>query len=87
MRTGLTPGPPLTSITLSVGVISRLASLNGLRIGSTCSTPGNGLERLNLQLVLLTDDADDGAHLALAQVRFEAQLADAIQNVIDLLGR
>ena len=71
-------------ITLSVAN-SRLASLNGLRIGSTCSTPGMADERLGLQLVLVADDADDGALLAPAEVRLEAQLANALQDVVDLL--
>ena len=66
---------------------SRLASLNGFRIGSTCSTPGNGRQRLGLQLVLVADDADDGALFAAAEMRFEAQFADALQDVVDLLVR
>ena len=48
---------------------------------------GNGLQRLGLELVLVADDADDGALLAPAEVRLEAQLADAFENVFDLLVR
>src|SRR5262249_8538383 len=41
---------------------------------------GDGRERLGLQLVLVADDADDGAQLALAEVGLEAQLADAVED-------
>ena len=46
---------------------------------------GDGGQRLGLQLVLVADDADDGALLALAEVRLEAQFLDAFQDVLDLL--
>ena len=36
-------------------------------------------------LSLVADDADDGAQLAPAQVRLEAQLLDALEDVVDLL--
>ena len=62
---------------------SRLASLNGLHDRQNLLHAGNGLERLGLQLVFIADDADDRAMLALAEVRLEAQLADALQNVVD----
>ncbi len=46
---------------------------------------GNGRQRLGPELVLVADDADDGADLAAAEVRLETQLADAFENVLDLL--
>src|SRR5262249_55900199 len=45
---------------------------------------GDGGQRLALELVLVADDADDGALLAAAEVRLEAQLLDVFQDVLDL---
>ena len=44
----------------------------------------DGGQRLGQELVLVADDADDGAQLAFADVRLEAQLPDALQDVVDL---
>ena len=76
-----------TTTTVSAWCISRLASLNGLRIGSTCSTPANRGQRLDLEFLLVADDADDGALLAAAEMRFEAQFLDVFQDMLDLLRR
>src|SRR5262249_62143236 len=46
---------------------------------------GDGRQRLGLQLVLVADDADDGAQRAAAEVRLEAQFLDTLQDVLDLL--
>ena len=53
-------------------------------IGITCSTPAIACKGSGMQLVLVADDADDGAMLALADVRLEAELVDAVEDVIDL---
>src|SRR5579875_356561 len=45
---------------------------------------GNGRQRFGPQFVLFADDANDGALLALTEVRSKSQLADAIENVLDL---
>src|SRR5262249_45917984 len=47
---------------------------------------GNGGERLGLELVLIADDADDGAVFAAADVWLEAQLRDALEDVVDLFA-
>src|SRR5205823_1708701 len=45
---------------------------------------GDGRQRLDLELLLVADDADDGALLAAADVRLEPQFADALLDVLDL---
>ena len=78
---------PLTSKTESSRWNSRLASLNGLRIGTTCSTPGDRLQGLDLELLLVADDADDRPRDPLAEVGREAQGLDPLEDVLDHLGR
>ena len=64
---------------------SRLASLNGFRIGSTCSTPGMAASGSACSLV--------SSPMTPMMVRcsprltcgLEAQLADALEDVVDLL--
>ena len=47
----------------------------------------NRLERLDLQLGLVADHADDRARNPLAQVGRETQGRDPIENMVDNLGR
>ena len=48
---------------------------------------GDRLQGLDLQLVLVADDADDRPRDALAQVGREAQGLDPLEDVLDHLGR
>ena len=61
--------------TVSVGVKFPAGQLERLEDRQHLLDAGDGRQRLGLQLVLVADDADDGAQLALAEVRLEAQLA------------
>ena len=76
--------PCLTSTTVSSGVELAAGQLERLQDRQHLLDAGDGRQRLGLQLVLVADDADDGAMLAPAEVRLEAQLADALEDVVDL---
>src|SRR5262249_30196158 len=69
----------ITFVTLTASELERLED------GQHLLNAGNGLERLGLELVLIADDADDGAVLAAAEMGLETQLLDALQDVVDLL--
>ena len=45
---------------------------------------GNRFERLRLHLAFIANDADDGAMLAGRNVRLQAKLLDALDDMIDL---
>ena len=47
----------------------------------------DGGQRLDLEFVLIPDDADDGPQLALTDMGTISQLLNALQDVIDLLRR
>src|SRR5438876_11984234 len=61
--------------------------LERLHDGQDLFHTGNGGQRLGLEFVLVADNADDGAVLALADVRLESQLHNPVEDVIDLLAR
>ena len=77
-----TPRP--TSTTESSAWNSRLASLNGLRIGTTCSTPGIAWSGSVAKLVLVADDADDGPLDAPADLVLEAHFLHFLADVLEL---
>ena len=83
-RRSCSPAAPSTTdvlrVELAAGQLERLQDRQHLL------DAGNGGQRLGLQLVLVADDADDGALLAPAEVRLEAELRDALEDVIDLLA-
>ena len=64
---------------------SRLASLNGLVIGTTALDPLDRLERLGLDFLFIADHADDGPHYPPAQVGRQPKLLDPGHDVADHL--
>ena len=87
MRDRLDAGPtsPPTMTTVSAWCNLAAGELERLEDRQHLFDAGDGRQRLGLQLALVADDADDGALLAAAEVRLEAQFADALQDVVDLL--
>jgi len=59
--------------------------LEWLQDGQNLLDAWNGGQRLHLQFILVADHADDGAQLALAQMRSIAKLLNAFQDVVELL--
>ena len=51
----------------------------------TSATPGIARKRRDLQLGLVADHADDRAIRAAAQMGFQAERFDALDDVVDLL--
>ena len=68
-------------VELAAGELERLQDRHDLL------DPGDRLQRLDLQLVLVADHADDRARDPLAQVRRESQCRDPLEDVLDDLGR
>src|SRR5581483_7319882 len=67
-------------VELAAGELVRLHDRQGLL------DAGDRQQRLGVQLVLVADDADDRAVLALADVRLQAELVDALDDVLELGG-
>ena len=69
---------------MSAGVKFPAGQLERLEDRQHLLDAGYGQERLDLQFALVADDADDGAHLAAAEVRLEPQFTNALQNVFNV---
>src|SRR5262249_11527943 len=67
-------------VELTAGELERLED------GQHLLDAGDGGQRLGLELVLGAGDADDRAQLTLAEWGIEAQLADAVEDVVDLFA-
>ena len=71
----------VVGVELAAGELERLEDRHDLL------DPRDRLQRLDLQLVLVADHADDRPRDPLAQVGREAQLLDPLDDVLDHLGR
>ncbi len=78
---------PLMSNDRVVGVELAAGELERLEDRHDLLDAGDRLERLDLELLLVADHADDRPRDPLAEVGREAQLLDPLEHVLDLLGR
>ena len=77
---------PRASITVGSGEISRETSLYGLRIGSTCSTPGYASSGSVVEQLALADGADHRRLAPARDARIDPHLLEPRDDVLRLLG-
>ena len=77
---------PRASITVGSGEISRETSLYGLRMGSTCSTPGIRLDGERREELELADGADHSGLAPARNARIDSHLLQPRDDVLRLLG-
>ena len=78
---------PFTSMTESSLVELAAGQLERLEDRDHLLDPGDRLQRLDLELVLVADDPDDRPRDALAEVRRQAQGLDPLEDMLDHVGR